>query len=76
MRRLGRSGAGPTFGPPLPWTRALLLTLAPLTTALLVAPGWATFGGQPVNVPIALATGATSLALWLGLLVAAARVRP
>jgi hypothetical protein len=76
MRRLGRGGAGPRFGPPLPWTRALLLTLAPVTTALLVAPAWATFGGQPVNVPIALATGVISLALWLGLLVAAARVRP
>jgi hypothetical protein len=75
MRRLGRGGAGPAFGPPLPWPRALLLTLAPVTTALLVVPAWAAFGGQPVNVPVALATGGTGLGLWLWLLVAAARVR-
>jgi hypothetical protein len=76
LRRLGRGGEGPRFGPPLPWSRALLLTLAPVTTALLVLPGWAVFGGQPVNVPIALATGAAGLGLWLWLLLAAARVRP
>jgi hypothetical protein len=76
MRRLGRAGERPTFGPPLPWSRALLLTLAPVTTALLVAPAWATLGGQPVNIPVALATGAAGLALWLWLLVAAARVKP
>jgi hypothetical protein len=80
MRRLGQSvagrdGAGPAFGPPLPWPRALLFTLAPVTTALLVVPAWAVFGGQPVNVPIALVTGGAGLGLWLWLLVAAARVR-
>jgi hypothetical protein len=73
MRRLGRSGGGPGFGPPLPWGRCLLSVLAPVVTAMLAVAGWRALGGQPVNVPIALATGAAGLGLWLWLLWQAVR---
>jgi hypothetical protein len=72
MLRLGRGGTGPLFGPAVPWGRCLAFALAPAATALLVVPGWASFGGVGVNVPIALATGAVGLGLWLWLLVSAA----
>lgn len=68
MRRLGGEGAAPTFGPPLPPGRLALLVLAPLTTALFAVAGWGTLGGKPVNIPIALVTGALGLGLWLWLL--------
>ncbi|PLL10994.1 hypothetical protein C0V75_16955 [Tabrizicola sp. TH137] len=70
----GARGAGPgLFGPPLPWLRCLAFGLAPLTTTLLVVPGWVILGGVAVNVPVALATGALGLGLWLSLLWRAAR---
>lgn len=72
MARLG-SGGSTGFGPPVAWGRALAFVLAPVVTAVLVVPGWARFGGVAVNGPIALATGAVGLALWLRLLWRAAR---
>ncbi len=48
--------------------RAALVLLAPAVTVALVIPGWAEFGGRYTNIPIALATGAVSLGLWLWLL--------
>jgi hypothetical protein len=76
MRRLGRFGPGPTLGPALPWGRGLLSGLAPVLSAVLAVPGWGLLGGQPVNIPIALASGLAGLGLWLWLLVRAARVSP
>lgn len=74
MRRLGRgSAAWPAFGPPVPLWRLALFPLAPLLTAILVVPGWRRFGAVPVNVPVALATGAIGLGLWLWLLFRAFR---
>lgn len=74
MGRLGRRGAlVPPWGPPLAAGRCALFVVAPVVTVLLVVPAWAHLGGVAVNVPVALVTGAASLALWLWLLVAAAR---
>lgn len=75
MRWSGRGGAGPVFGPALPWGRCLAFALAPVVTAVTVAQGWVMFGGVAVNVPVALTTGAAGLGLWLWLLVAAFRQR-
>ncbi|NBE06272.1 hypothetical protein [Paragemmobacter ruber] len=73
MGRLGRRESATLFGPPLSWGRCGLFLLAPLVTVGLVLPGWARLGGVPVNVPVALLTGAVGLGLWLWLLLAAVR---
>lgn len=71
MRRLGRGGEGPRFGPALALGRCLLWLPAPVLMAVLAVAGWGTFGGQPSNIPVALASGAAGLGLWLWLLVRA-----
>lgn len=64
MRRLG-GDAPVTFGDP-PGPARLALTMAiPLLTLAVATAGWAAFpAGVPVNVPLALTTGAIGLGLW------------
>lgn len=66
MRRLGTPGASLTQGPPAPVHRHAILLILPLTAAAVTT--LAPAHGVEVNWPIALATGALSLALWLRLL--------
>jgi hypothetical protein len=73
MRRLGRPGTGSGSLSTVPVWRHCLFLIAPVFTALLVVPGCRVLGPVPVNVPVALMTGAIGLGLWLWLLWEAVR---
>lgn len=78
MKRLGdRAGAvrgtRVSLGAPAPVARHLVLLLAPLTAIAVLVPVWATTGGVPTHLAVALVTGVVSLVWWLALLVRAVR---
>lgn len=58
-----------SFGTPATrlWHHGLFF-IAPFTTALIAAVGWATIGGVLTNIPVAVISGTTALG-WLGTLV-------
>lgn len=68
MRRLGRTGEPLRFGAGVPAWRHGMFLLAPVLTAGLVVAGWRAFGAVAVNIPVALLSGATGLAIWIWLL--------
>lgn len=72
--RLGAPGPL-ALGTPVAAWRHVLFLIAPLTAAILAGQAQA-IGGLPVNVPVALASGALGLGLWLWLLACALRRRP
>lgn len=73
MRAGGNGSAPVSFGSVAsPWKHGLFL-IAPVTTSLIATAGWQRHGGLEVNIPVALGTGATALALWLWYLFRALR---
>jgi hypothetical protein len=69
MWRLGRRNQPVGFGAPLGPLRLAATLLVPVLMLAVALPGWAAFpAGISVNIPLALATGAISLILFLVLI--------